>query len=59
MGGAFDAWGRKKHYRVFVGKSEEKKPLGRPVHRNEDDIKMDVKEIGCEGMDRIHLGREG
>ena len=29
------------------------------MRQNEDDIKMGVKEIGWEGMDRIHLAREG
>jgi hypothetical protein len=34
-------------YRVLVGKPEGKRPLGRPRHRWEDDIKMDVQELGC------------
>jgi hypothetical protein len=34
-------------YRVLVGKPEGKKPLGRPRHRREDNIKMDLKEVGC------------
>jgi hypothetical protein len=58
MGAACDAWRRKTDYRVLVDKSEEKKPLGIQVSRNEDNIKMRVKEIGWEGMDRIHLARE-
>jgi len=33
-------------YRVVVGKSERKKPLGRPRCRWEDTIKMNLKEIG-------------
>jgi len=36
-------------YRVLVGKHEGKKPLGRPRHRREDDIKMDIQEVGCGG----------
>ena len=35
--------------RVLVGKPEGKRPLGRPRHRWEDNIKMDVQEVGwCE-----------
>jgi hypothetical protein len=34
-------------YRVLVGKPEGKRPLGRPRHRWEDNIKMDVQEVGC------------
>jgi len=33
-------------YRVFVGKPEEKRPLGRPRCRWEDNIKMDLQEVG-------------
>jgi hypothetical protein len=38
-------------YRVLVGKSEEKRPLGRPRHRWEDNIKMDLQEVEFGGMD--------
>ena len=38
---------------VLVGKSEGKKPLGRPRHRWEDNIKMDLQEVECWRMDRI------
>ena len=34
-------------YRVLVVKPEGKRPLGRPRHRWEDDIKMDLQEVGC------------
>jgi hypothetical protein len=34
-------------YRVVVGKPEGKRPLGRPRHRREDNIKMDLQEVGC------------
>jgi hypothetical protein len=34
-------------YRVLVGKPEEKRSLGNPRRRWEDNIKMDVKEVGC------------
>jgi hypothetical protein len=36
-------------YRVLVGKPEGKRPLGRPMRRWEDNIKMDLQEVGCEG----------
>jgi hypothetical protein len=42
-------------YWVLVGKREGKRPLGRPGGRWEDNIKMDLKEIGCWGMDWIEL----
>jgi hypothetical protein len=42
-------------YRVLVGKPDGKSPLGRPRHRWEDNIKMDVQEVGCGGMDWIEL----
>jgi hypothetical protein len=35
-------------YRVVVGKPEGKRPLGRHRRRWEDNIKMDIKEVGCE-----------
>jgi hypothetical protein len=40
-------------YRGLVGKSEGKRPLGRPRRRWEYDIKMDLQEVGCGGMDWI------
>ena len=36
-------------YRVLVGKPEGKRPLGRPMRRWEDNIKMDLQEVGCGG----------
>jgi hypothetical protein len=38
-------------YRVMVGKPEGKRPLGRPRRRWEDDIKMELQEVGCGGME--------
>ena len=38
-------------YMILVGKPEGKRPLGRPRHRWEDNIKMDLKEVGCGDMD--------
>jgi len=45
-------------YRVLVGKPEGKRPLGRPRRRWEDNIKMDLQEVGCGGMDWIELAQE-
>jgi hypothetical protein len=45
-------------YRVLVGKPDGKRPLGRPRHRWEDDIKMDVQEVECASMDWIELAHD-
>jgi len=45
-------------YRGLVGKPEGKRPLGRPRHRWEDNIKMDLQEVGCGGMDWIDLAQD-
>jgi len=42
-------------YRVLVGKSEGKRPLGRARRRWEDNIKMDLEEVRCGGMDWMSL----
>jgi hypothetical protein len=42
----------------LVGKSEGKRPLGRPRHKWEDNIKMDLQEVGCDGMDWIELAKD-
>ena len=44
--------------RVLVGKPEERRPLGRPRRRWDDNIEMDLKEVGCEGMDSIELAQD-
>ena len=49
---------RKGVYRVLVGKPEGKRPLGRPRHRWEDDIKMYLQEVGCGGVDWIELAQD-
>jgi len=48
---------RKGVYTVLVGKPERKRPLGRPRRRWEDNIKMDLQEVGCGGMDWIELAQ--
>ena len=40
-----------------MGKTERKRPLGRPRHRWEDNIKMNLQEVGCGGMDWIDLAQ--
>jgi hypothetical protein len=42
---------------VFVGKPEDKKPLGRP-RRRWDDIKIYLQEVGCGGVDWIELAQD-
>jgi len=44
--------------RVLVGKGEGNRPLGRPRHRREDNIKMDLLEVECVGMDLIELAQD-
>jgi len=45
-------------YRVLVGKSQEQRPLGRPMRRWEDNVKMDLQDVGCGGMDWIELAQD-
>ena len=45
-------------YRVLVGKPEGKRPLGRPRRRWEDNIRMDLQEVGCGGVDWIELAQD-
>jgi hypothetical protein len=50
-------WERTGVHRVLVGKSEGNKPLGRPRHMWEDNIKMYIQEVGCGGTDWIELAQ--
>jgi hypothetical protein len=42
-------------YRIFLGKPERKRPLGRPRRRWVDNIRMDLREIGWDGVDWIDM----
>ena len=45
-------------HKVLVEKPEVKRPLGRPRRRWEDNIKMDLQEVGCGGVDWIDLTQD-
>jgi hypothetical protein len=49
---------RRNAYRIFVGKPEGRRSLGRPRHRGVDNIKMDLREIGSDGIDWIDLAQD-
>jgi hypothetical protein len=44
--------------RVLVGKPEGKRPLGRPRRRWEDNVRMNLQEVGCGSMDWIGLAQD-
>ena len=50
-----NVWGNPQMHRVLVGKPGGKRPLGRPRRRWEDNIKMDLREVGCDLRDWIAL----
>jgi hypothetical protein len=50
--------GRRVMHIGFLGKPEEKRPLGRPRRRWVDNIKMDFRELGWDGMDWINLAQD-
>ena len=59
MDGACSAYGEVRGvYRNLVGKTEGKRPLGRPMRRWEVSDKMDLQEVGCGGMDWIELAED-
>jgi len=59
MGGTCSTYGERRGvYRFLVGRPEGMKPLGRPRRRWEDNIKMDLQEVGCGGMDWIDLAQD-
>jgi hypothetical protein len=49
---------RRNAYRILLGKPEGKRPLGRPRRRWVDNIKMDLREVGWDGRDRIDLAQD-
>jgi hypothetical protein len=59
MGGTCGTYGeRRGAYRPLVGKPEGRRPLGRPRRRWEDNIKMDLREVGWGGMEWINLAQD-
>ena len=59
MGGVCSAYGgEERKNRVLVGKPDGKRTLGRPRRRWKHNIKMDLQEVGCEGMDWIDLAQD-
>jgi hypothetical protein len=59
MDGACGAYGGEGGvHRVLVGKPEGKRPLGRPRHRWEGNIKMDLQEVGGVGVDWMELAQD-
>jgi hypothetical protein len=50
--------GERKVYKVLVGKPEGRRPLGRPRHRWEGGIRMDLREIGLGSVDWIQLAQD-
>jgi hypothetical protein len=50
--------GEEECYRILVGKPEAKRPLARPICRWVDNIKIDLREIGWDGVDWIDLAQD-
>jgi hypothetical protein len=48
----------RKVYKVFVGKPERERPRGRPRRREEDGIRMGLREIGWGSVEWIHLAQD-
>jgi hypothetical protein len=51
-------WEERGVYSVSVGKPEGKRPLARPRRRREDNIRMDLQEVGYGGLDWIGLAQD-
>jgi hypothetical protein len=45
-------------YNILVARPEGRRPLGRPRRRSEDNIKMDLREIGFGDVDQIHVAQD-
>jgi hypothetical protein len=50
--------GKRNTYSILVGEPEGKRPLGRPRRRWVDNIKMDLGEVGWDGVDWIDLAQD-
>jgi hypothetical protein len=50
---------RKNAYRIFMGKPEGKRPMGRPRRKWVDNIKMDLCQMGCDGVGWIDVAQDG
>jgi hypothetical protein len=46
-------------YKILFGKLDEKRAPGRPKRRQENNIRMDLRETGWEGVNWIHLAKDG
>jgi hypothetical protein len=59
MGGTRSTHGKyEKYTEISVGKPEGKRRLGRPRCRRADNIRMDIRELGWEGVNWIHLAQD-
>jgi hypothetical protein len=58
VGGTCTKHGERGVYGVLVGRSEGKRPPGRPSRRWEDNIKMDIREIGINGANWIQMSQD-
>ena len=59
IGRACSAYGGEvRHIQCFGGEHAGKRPLGRPRHRWEDNVKIDLQEVGYAGMDWIELAQD-
>jgi hypothetical protein len=56
----YDGWGMReiRHSYILVGKHEGTRPLRKPRHKWEDNIKINLKEIRLEGVDWIHMAQD-
>jgi hypothetical protein len=57
MGGKCSAY-RERVYRILEGKPEGKRAIGRSRRRCTDNIKVDIQEVGCVGLDWIELAQD-
>jgi len=56
LGAACATWGV---FQILVGKPKGMRPLGKHRHRWEDNVKMDLQEVGCGAVDWIELAQVG